>query len=121
MRLIIFFSFQILLEGETTMRARSALSIFAALLMLIGVSQALNAQRGAWIHLGDKHVDGNADHDKISIGRSDGRFRQLQIRVDDAPVNFQRVADNHLPQRHRERRDCTEKLKSVTTTTVVYL
>lgn len=73
------------------MRARSALSIFAALLMLIGVSQALNAQRGAWIHLGDKHVDGNADHDKISIGRSDGRFRQLQIRVDDAPVNFLRV------------------------------
>lgn len=73
------------------MRARRTVSIFAVLLMFIGVSQALNVQRGAWIHLGVKHVDGNDDHDKISIGRSDGLFRQLQIRVDDAPVNFKHV------------------------------
>jgi hypothetical protein len=72
------------------MRMRNHRFVFAAMLMLIGLSQALSAQ-GGWIHLGDKHVDGNADHDKISIGRSDGRFRQLQIRVDDASVNFQRV------------------------------
>ena len=73
------------------MRMKTSLSIFVAVLMTIGLSQALNAQRGDWIYLGDKHVDGNSDHDKISIGRSDGRFRQLQIRVDDAPVDFQRV------------------------------
>ncbi|HEV7681782.1 MAG TPA: hypothetical protein VGO68_06645, partial [Pyrinomonadaceae bacterium] len=42
-------------------------------------------------HLGDKHVDGNSDHDKISLGSSEGRFRQLQIRVDDAAVSFNRV------------------------------
>lgn len=90
------------------MRARNFLSICAALLLLIGLSQALNAQRGAWIHLGDKHVDGNSDHDKISIGSSEGRFRQLQIRVDDAAVNFQRVvvhygngADEELEFRDR--------------------
>lgn len=73
------------------MRMKTSLSIFVAVLMTIGLSQALNAQRGDWIYLGDKHVDGNSDHDKISVGRSDGRFRQLQIRVDDAPVDFQRV------------------------------
>jgi hypothetical protein len=61
------------------------------LVLVFGVGQTLNAQRGGWIHLGDKHVDGKADHDKISIGRSDGTFRQLQIRVEDAPVDFQRV------------------------------
>jgi hypothetical protein len=90
------------------MRARNVLSVFAALLMLIGLSQALNARRADWIHLGDKHVDGNSDHDKISIGKSDGRFRQLQIRVDNAPVNFQRVvvhfgngADEELQFRER--------------------
>ena len=71
------------------MRSRNALTVFAALLLLIGLSQTLKAQN--WIHLGDKHVDGNSDHDKISLGSSEGTFRQLQIRVDDAPVNFKRV------------------------------
>jgi hypothetical protein len=73
------------------MRPRNVLFVLAALVMMIGLSQALNAQRGDWIHLGDKHVDGKSDHDKISIGRSDGRFRQLQIRVEGAAVDFQRV------------------------------
>jgi hypothetical protein len=27
-------------------------------------------------------VDGRADHDRISVGRDDGRFRELQIRVE---------------------------------------
>lgn len=71
------------------MRPKNALTVFAALLLLIGLSQTLNAQN--WIHLGDKHVDGNSDHDKISLGSSEGTFRQLQIRVDDAAVNFNRV------------------------------
>jgi hypothetical protein len=65
------------------------LAIFAALLLLVSLSPAVTAED--WIHLGDKHVDGNSDHDKISLGSSEGRFRQLQIRVDDAAVNFKRV------------------------------
>jgi len=69
---------------------RVALPIVASLVLVCAFSQTLNAQRG-WIHLGDKHVDGKSDHDKISIGRSEGSFRQLQIRVEKAPVNFQRV------------------------------
>ena len=73
------------------MHKRKAMPLIVILVLVFGVGQTLNAQRGGWIHLGDKHVDGKADHDKISIGRSDGRFRQLQIRVEDAPVDFQRV------------------------------
>ena len=72
------------------MRSKNALAVFAAVLLLIGSTSVLKAQR-EWIHLGDKHVDGNSDHDKISLGSSEGWFRQLQIRVDDAPVNFKRV------------------------------
>jgi hypothetical protein len=72
------------------MYKRIALPVIAALVLVCAVSQTLNAQRG-WIHLGDKHVDGKSDHDKISIGRKEGSFRQLQIRVEKAPVNFQRV------------------------------
>jgi hypothetical protein len=74
---------------ETIMRSRNILTGFVALLLLIGSSSTL-AQK-EWNHLGDKHVDGNSDHDKISLGSSEGWFRQLQIRVDDAPVNFKRV------------------------------
>lgn len=72
------------------MRRKNTLAVFAALLLLISSTSALKAQR-EWIHLGDKHVDGNSDHDKISLGSSEGWFRQLQIRVEDAPVSFKRV------------------------------
>ena len=72
------------------MRSKNALAVFAALFLLIGSISVLKAQR-EWIHLGDKHVDGNSDHDKISLGSSEGWFHQLQIRVDDAPVSFKRV------------------------------
>ena len=81
---------------------------FVALLLVFGFNQSLNAQRGAWIHLGDKHVDGRADHDTIKIGSSQGTFNQLQIRVHVAPVYFQRVvvhfhngADEELEFRER--------------------
>jgi len=69
---------------------RNILAVFATLLLLTGSTASLKAQR-EWIHLGDKHVDGNSDHDKISLGSSEGWFRQLQIRVEDAPVSFKRV------------------------------
>ena len=71
------------------MLLRRALPVLAVLLLVFGV-QRTNAQRD-WIFLGDKHVDGHSDHDKISIGSKEGTFRQLQIRVKVAPVIFQRV------------------------------
>jgi hypothetical protein len=90
------------------MNMKRVLPVFALLLLVFGFNQALNAQRGRWIHLGDKHVDGKSDHDKISIGSSEGRFRQLQIRVREADVDFQRVvvhfgngADEELHFRER--------------------
>jgi len=73
------------------MHRKRVLPVFAVLLLVVGFNQTLNAQKGRWIHLGDKHVDGKSDHDKISIGSSEGRFRQLQIRVREAAVDFQRV------------------------------
>ena len=72
------------------MRTKNISAVLVVLLLFIGFSSTLKAQR-EWIHLGDKHVDGNSDHDKISLGSSEGWFRQLQIRVEDAPVSFKRV------------------------------
>ena len=73
------------------MRRGKAWPVLAGLVFVFAFSQAINAQRGRWIHMGDKHVDGKTDHDTISIGRSDGRFHQLQIHVSDAAVDFKRV------------------------------
>src|SRR4029077_17254255 len=77
-------------EEKQPMRSKNTLAVFAALLLLIGSTSFLKAQR-EWIHLGDKHVDGNSDHDKISLVSAEGWLRQLQIRVEEAPVSFKRV------------------------------
>ena len=41
----------------------------------------LAAAQGGWVYLGKAHVDGQHDHDDIKVGRSDGRFHFLQLRV----------------------------------------
>jgi hypothetical protein len=46
---------------------------------------------GRWEYLGESNVDGRFDHDTIEVGRDEGRFRSIQIRVSNAPINFQRV------------------------------
>ena len=46
---------------------------------------------GRWTYLGNAHVDGGQDHDNIRVGRSDGRFRAIQLRVSGGAINFERV------------------------------
>ena len=41
---------------------------------------------GRWELLGQREVDFRNDHDQINVGRSEGRFKQLQFRVKDAPI-----------------------------------
>jgi hypothetical protein len=60
---------------------------FAVLLFSCG-GVAL-AQR--WAYLGEANVDGAADHDNIVVTRSRGAFRAIQIRVQRAPIEFDRV------------------------------
>lgn len=47
--------------------------------------------RGRWTYLGNAHVDGAQDHDNIRVGRADGRFRAIQLRVSGGTINFERV------------------------------
>jgi hypothetical protein len=63
------------------------LSLVAALMF----SVSLQAQEGRWERLGDAHVDGQNDHDNIHVGRSDGKFRAVQLRVSGGAIDFQRV------------------------------
>jgi hypothetical protein len=97
------------------MMTNKALQMVAAVLITLCVGQAVSAQwnqgrTGRWEYLGEANVDGSTDHDRIKVGRSDGRFRAIRIQVERAPIEFQRVVihyangeDEVLPVRDRIR------------------
>jgi hypothetical protein len=67
--------------------------------LLIGLSPSADTQvrlprggggGGGWVHLGNSHVDGNADHDKINCHGKD-TYRRLRIQVTGSPVQFDRI------------------------------
>jgi hypothetical protein len=43
-----------------------------------------------WDFLGDTHIDGAQDHDRIQVGLRPGPFRAVQLRISD-PIFIQRV------------------------------
>ncbi|MBO0721293.1 MAG: hypothetical protein J2P41_10755 [Blastocatellia bacterium] len=96
------------------MMTRKVLLLTLAGLLLVAFYQGVDAQRnhrpgpGPWIYLGDSNVDGVRDHDNIKVGRADGRFKELQLRVQRAPIDFDRVivhfaggGNQELPVRHK--------------------
>ena len=62
--------------------------LFALALMLY---VAPSAHAADWVYLGQAHVDGQSDHDNIEVGKAAGRYRFLQIRVKNAPIEFERI------------------------------
>jgi hypothetical protein len=60
-------------------------------LFVLAFSVSLYAQEGRWDRLGEAHVDGAQDHDSIHVGRHDGRFRAVQLRVSGGGIFFERV------------------------------
>ena len=63
-------------------------SVFAVA-MLLCLSPSAHAED--WVYLGQAHVDGQHDHDNIEVGKAAGRYRFLQIRVKNAPIEFDRI------------------------------
>jgi hypothetical protein len=63
------------------------LSIFAVA-MLVYFAPTAHAQE---VYLGQAHVDGQHDHDNIEVGKAAGRYRFLKIRVEHAPIEFDRI------------------------------
>ena len=79
------------LMGEN-MTTSKITRIAGALLLLLGIGQAAFAQGARrWVFLGQTTVNGQRDFDRIGIGRSEGRFESIQLRVAGGPVEFQRV------------------------------
>jgi hypothetical protein len=64
----------------------------APLAVLLAFGGASLAQPGpGWTYLGDAHVDGGQDHDKIKGIASKGEFRAIRLKVEDAAIEFDRV------------------------------
>jgi hypothetical protein len=63
-------------------------SLLAVALLCYVAPAALAAN---WVYLGQAHVDGQHDHDNIEVGKGSGRFRFLQVRVHNAPIEFDHI------------------------------
>jgi hypothetical protein len=71
---------------------RKHLAVVVGLLLTMVLSATAYAQYGErWDYLGNAHVDGGNDHDEIHVGRHDGRFRAIQLRVSGGEIFFERV------------------------------
>jgi hypothetical protein len=44
-----------------------------------------------WELLGRQEVNFRGDHDRIEVGRQEGRFKQLQVKVEGAPIEMRRM------------------------------
>lgn len=67
-----------------------------AMLLVVGFSTSAQAQRSGWVLLGERHIDGHMDSDKIDVGKDNGTFRAIQFRVRGGTVNFDRIAVKYL-------------------------
>jgi hypothetical protein len=78
------------------MRSTVVLSLITALAVLGGCVVAAapsrpaeqHAMRNGFSYLGERFVNGSADHDVIPVGRADGTFHELMIVVERAPVEI---------------------------------
>lgn len=71
------------------LRKHVAGAVLLCFVLAFGVASLARADH--WVYLGSAHVDGNVDHDNIHVGRSDGRFKAIQLRVDGGAVDFDRI------------------------------
>jgi hypothetical protein len=69
------------------MKRYLSLGTLSLLLMLTGVAVAAEG-RGGWELMGRREVDFRGDHDRIEIGKREGRYRQLEFRVEGAPIEM---------------------------------
>jgi hypothetical protein len=67
------------------MKRSIALGVFSLCLLVSGLAAAAQTP-GRWEVLGQREVDFRNDHDQIDVGRNEGQFKQLQLRVKDAPI-----------------------------------
>lgn len=78
------------------MLRKLSVAMCAMLLVVTTASRASAQLPGRWSLLGERHIDGRADHDKIDVGKDNGTFRGIQFRVQGGTVNFDRIVVSYL-------------------------
>jgi hypothetical protein len=78
------------MRAETGNLKNGALQL-AGLLVFLVFGTPLLAQERGWVFLGEAHVDGGRDHDRIKVGRSPESFRAIEFRVEGGDVEFDRI------------------------------
>jgi hypothetical protein len=87
------------------------LSKLLPLTIMLAFGAISQAQPGrGWTYLGEAHVDGAADHDRIVVTAARGEYRAIRFRVEHAAIDFERVVVHFgngtsvpIPVRHRLR------------------
>lgn len=67
------------------------ITLIAALFMVGFVGSAAHAQawdRSGWVKLGEREVNGHVDHDRIDVGKYEGRFSKLTIFVERSEIEL---------------------------------
>jgi hypothetical protein len=67
------------------------LVMFAALVAIAAGGRTAHAQRWdstGWVKLGEREVNGRLDHDRITVGRHDGRFTKLTLHVENSDLEL---------------------------------
>jgi hypothetical protein len=66
-------------------------SLSLVFILLVGLAAAAQRSRSdeGWELLGRQQVDFKKDHDRINVGRKEGTFKRLEIRVEGAPVEIE--------------------------------
>ena len=72
---------------------KKPVSWWIAVLLVFAVTVPVYGEGVVWRFLGDTHIDGARDHDKIQVGEQ-GTFRAVQLRVSGDPIFCQRVVVN---------------------------
>jgi len=65
--------------------------MFAALVGLVvggGVARAERWDSKGWVKLGEREVNGRVDHDRIEVGRREGKFEKLTVVVLDSDLEM---------------------------------
>ena len=88
------------------MKRYRALGMLLLCLVVTGLATAAQTS-GRWELLGQREVDFRNDRDQIDVGRSEGQFRQLDIRVKDAPIEINNMVEGSATMRPSARRSVT--------------
>ena len=78
------------LRKSFVMKCVCLLALLSLPSWLVGQYRVGRGAVGGWQHLGNAHVDGRADHDKIDVDNG-GAFNAFQLGVTGGAIGFERI------------------------------